>query len=92
MSRIFNVKKGINTVVEYDGFLYRRAPPTDEEYILVPGKTSVSSNVMLSDANSFDSPSINSVQLDTPVLYSKSQPAAPLSQPLSSNIRHFFLT
>ena len=91
MSHIFNVEKGINTVVEYDGFLYRRAPSTDEEYVLVPGKTSVSSNVVFSDAYSFDSPSIYSVQLDTQVLYSKSLPADPLSQPLSSNTRHFFL-
>ena len=46
---------------------------------------------MLSDAYSFDSPTVYSVQLDTQVLYSKSLPAASLSQPLSSNTRHFFL-
>ena len=90
-SHIFNVKKGRNTLVQYDGFLYKRAPPTEEEYVLVPGKTSVSSKVVLSDAYSFDGPSVYSVQLDTQVLYSKSLSAAPLSQPLSSNTRHFFL-
>ena len=90
-SHIFNVKEGRNTLVEYDGFLFKRGSPTEEEYILVPGKTSVSSKVVMSDAYSFDSPSVYSVQLNTQVLYSKSLSAAPLSQPLSSNARHFFL-
>ena len=90
-SRTYVVRKGMNTLVEYDGFFFKRAPPTEEEYVLVPGKTSVSSNVVLSDAYSFDGPSVYSVQLDTQVLYSKSLTAAPLSQPLSSNTRHFLL-
>ena len=90
-SHIFNVKEGRNTLVKYDGFFCKRAQPTEEEYVLVPGKTSVSSKVVMSDAYSFDSPSVYSVQLDTQVLYSKSLSAAPLSQPLSSNTRHFFL-
>ena len=90
-SHIYVVRKDMNTLVKYDGFFFKRGPPTEEEFILVPGKTSVSSNVVLSDAYSFNSPSVYSVQLDTQVLYSKSLTAAALSQPLSSNTRHFLL-
>ena len=90
-SHIFKINKGQNIAVKYDGFFVKRGPVMAEEYLLVPGKTSVSSKVVLSDAYSFDSPSFYSVQLDTHVLYTKSLTALPLSQPLSSNTRHFFL-
>ena len=90
-SHIFKINKGQNIAVKYDGFFVKRGPVMAEEYLLVPGKTSVSSKVVLSDAYSFDSPSLYSVQLDTHVLYTKSLTALPLSQPLSSNTRHFFL-
>lgn len=90
-SHIFTIKKGTKFVVKYDGFLTKRGPPMEEEYIRIPGKFSLSSTVVLSKAYSFDSASVYSVKLDTHLLYSKSLTATPLSQHLYSNTRHFFL-
>lgn len=90
-SHIFKIKKGTRYVVKYDGFLLKRGPPMKDEYVRIPGKSSLSSTVLLSKSYGFDSASVYSITLDTQLLYSKSMSAATLTQPLSSDAAHFFL-
>ena len=89
-SHIFAIK-GNKADIEYDGYYYKWAAPTAEEYVLVPGKSSVVSSVALSQAYGFYDPRLYSVHLDTQLLYSGSPRRAPYSQHLLSNTKFFFL-
>lgn len=89
-THIFTIKKGAHLTVYYDGFLFKRGYPTEDEYVRVPGKSSISSTVVLSKTYSFDRPSIYTVRLNTHVLYSKSLSVTPQSQHLLSNKAFFF--
>ena len=90
-SHIFSIKKDAKSAIKYDGFIFKMGSPSEKEYVRIAAKSSLSSTVVLSKAYSFDSPSVYSVKLNTQLLYSKSLTAAPLSQQLSSNEKHFFL-
>ena len=92
-AHIFSIKKGkdLDSTVKYDGFFFKRGPAMDEEYMRIPGRSSVSATVVLSKAYSFDTPSVYSVKLNTTLRYSKSLRGAPSSQHLSSNTAHLTL-
>ena len=90
-SHMFLVKNNENYDVNYDGFFFKLAKPTADDYVRVLGHSSVASTVVLSKAYSFYDPSIYSMKLHTQLLYTDSPYSAPLSQYLTSNTRHMFL-
>lgn len=89
-SHIFDVNKG-TIPIKYEGLFIKRGLPIEEEYIRLPGKSSMPSVVVLSDGYNLSRPSMYSVKLETKVLYSKLPSDSPMSQQLSSNVKHFFL-
>lgn len=92
-SNIFSIKKdNIMSDLPYDGLLFKLAPPTEEDFVLISGSSHVTTSVTMSQAYEFYDASFYSVQLSIQLYYSESLNSRDLlSQELSSNTDHFLL-
>lgn len=87
-SDIFSVQSNGKSVY-YDGLLFQRLPPTSDEYIRVPKKSSISSKVDLSRTYSFSSSARFTVILDSIFSYYESDMSNVSFQHVSSNMETF---
>lgn len=91
-SDMFSIMKdSVASNLPYDGFHFKRASPTEEDYFLIPKQSSVSSDLVLSQAYGLYDPSFYSIKLSTELQYTDSLQNAMKSQDLSSNTDHFLL-
>ena len=93
MSHMFSIKNmATGQTLPYDGFYYKFLAPTLSDYIRIPAKTSLSSSVALTDAYSFNEPSVYSMSLDMPLHYIRSLVTRDVEiQRLSSEPSHVVL-
>ncbi len=75
----------------YEGLLFKRLPPTDEEYVSIPAKSSISSPVDLSVMYGFKTAGIYSVKMSAMLQYFVGTTANSSSQLISSNTAVFNL-
>jgi hypothetical protein len=88
INNIFSVTRG-NKNVKYDGLLYQRVMPTQEEYVLLPAKSSITATVDLSRSYQFNAREGYNVKLDTKLTYYKTAYTNTSYQHISSNSEHF---
>ena len=88
---IFIVNRG-KEKVKYDGLLYQRTPPTQDEYVLIPAKSSLVVTVDLSHTYPFDVMANFTVQMDSTVQYYKQGASSTSNQHLVSNTISFSMT
>lgn len=90
-SAIFLVTKD-GDKVDYDGILFQRAPPSSEEYVYMPAKSSLSSVVDLTQFYPLKSEAQYTVKLESIFEYHASDISNSSLQLVSSNVAAFQMT
>lgn len=88
-TNIFSVTQEEGASVEFEGMLFQRIPPTQDEYVLIRSKASVHSTVDLSQTYRLDKRSSYKVRLDSVWTYHQQDISNSSHQHVSSGVEHF---
>ena len=88
-ANIFSISQGSGGSVEFDGLLYQRIEPTEEEYVLVAAHSSVSSTVDLSHSYKFNIKASFEARLESLLVYYQHSILNSSHQYVVSNTEHF---